>query len=87
MKNKVYDLIIVGAGPAGMSAGIYAGRYRIKTLVLSKDVGGTCTTAHLVENYPGYNSISGMDLMMKFKKHLEDYKDQVEIKQEEVQRF
>lgn len=86
MKNVLYDLIIVGAGPAGMSAGIYAGRYRIKTLVLSKDVGGTCTTAHMIENYPGFRSISGLDLMVKFKEHLEDYKDQVEVKQEEVQR-
>ncbi len=85
MKNKIYDLVIVGAGPAGMSAGIYAGRFRVKALVLSKDFGGTCNTAHLVENYPGYRSIGGMDLMMKFKEHLEDYKDQVGIKQEKVQ--
>lgn len=85
MEKKVYDLAIIGAGPAGMSAGVYAGRFRVKTLILSKDIGGTCNTAHLVENYPGYKSIGGMDLMMKFKEHLDDYKDQVEVKQEEVQ--
>ncbi|NQU99201.1 MAG: FAD-dependent oxidoreductase, partial [Parcubacteria group bacterium] len=85
MEKKIYDLTIVGAGPAGMSAGIYAGRFRVNALVLSKDFGGTCNTAHLVENYPGYKSIGGMDLMMKFKEHLDDYKDQVDTKQEEVQ--
>lgn len=85
MENIIYDLVIVGAGPAGMSAGIYAGRYRMKTLVLSKDIGGTCNTAHMVENYPGFKSIGGMDLMMKFKEHLGDYEDQVEVRQEEVQ--
>lgn len=85
MENKTYDLAIIGAGPAGMSAGIYAGRFRTRALVLSKDIGGTCLTAHVVENYPGFRSISGVDLMMEFKKHLEDYKEQVELKQEEVQ--
>ena len=85
MRKNIYDLIIIGAGPAGMTAGIYAGRFRVKTLILSKDIGGTCNTAHLVENYPGYKSIGGMDLMMKFKEHLDDYKDQVELKQEEIQ--
>lgn len=85
MADKIYDLIIIGAGPAGMSAGIYAGRYRLKTLVLSKDIGGTCITAHMVENYPGYKSIGGLDLMMKFKEHLDDYQEQVEFKQEEAQ--
>ncbi len=85
MEKETYDLVIIGAGPAGMSAGIYAGRYRMKALILSKDIGGTCITAHLVENYPGYKSINGFDLMMKFKEHLEEYKEQVEFRQEEVQ--
>jgi thioredoxin reductase (NADPH) len=80
----MYDLAIIGAGPAGMSAGIYAGRFRMKTLIISKDIGGTCNTAHLVENYPGFKSISGIELMQKFKEHLDDYKDIVEVKQEEV---
>lgn len=80
----MYDLAIIGAGPAGMSAGIYAGRFRMKTLMIAKDIGGTCNTAHLVENYPGYKSISGIELMQKFKEHLDDYKDIVEVKQEEA---
>jgi len=83
MKETIYDLAIIGGGPAGMSAGIYAGRYRLKTVLLTKDIGGTCNTAHTVENYPGFKSISGAELMKKFKDHLDDY--DVEVKLEEVQ--
>ena len=66
MDEKTYDLVIIGAGPAGYSAAIYASRYRLKTLVIGELVGGLITEAHLVCNYPGYESISGIDLMVKF---------------------
>ena len=72
-KNNIYDCLIVGAGPAGMAAGIYAARYKLKTLIISKDIGGTCLTAHQVENYPGFPQISGLELMEKFKEHLLGY--------------
>ncbi|WP_445476059.1 thioredoxin-disulfide reductase [Methanococcoides methylutens] len=66
----VYDLIIVGGGPAGLSAGIYAVRYGLNTLVLEKGfVIGQISTTGMVENYPGFPSISGMDLMDKFSEH------------------
>jgi len=71
--NEVYDCIIVGAGPAGMAAGIYAARYKLKVLIIAKEIGGTCLTAHQVENYPGFSQITGMGLMEKFKEHLLDY--------------
>lgn len=59
----MYDLIIIGAGPAGLTAGIYAGRANIKTLILEKEsIGGQISSSPLVENYPGYLSISGSDL-------------------------
>ncbi|MDD5086991.1 MAG: FAD-dependent oxidoreductase [Candidatus Nanoarchaeia archaeon] len=77
----VYDLVIIGQGPAGLSAGIYASRYKLKTLILSEEPGGTATHAYKIENYPGFNSISGMDLMRKFR---EQINDSVEIKQEKV---
>ncbi len=78
------DLIIIGGGPAGLSAGIYAVRNRLKTLVLEQALpGGLIAEASLVENYPGFLEIKGMELAEIFRKHAE--KIGVEIKQfEEV---
>ena len=69
MEQKIYDLIIVGAGPAGMSASVYASRYGIKNKIISLDDGGMTATAHEVENYPGFENIKWRDLMNKFKSH------------------
>ena len=69
----MYDLVIVGNGPAGISAGIYAVRYGLDTLILEKDViSGQIASTDIVENYPGFSSIAGMELMDKFKEHAED---------------
>jgi len=58
-----YDLIIIGAGPAGASAGIYAARQKLKTLIISKDVGGQLAKKSVdIENYPGFKKISGIEL-------------------------
>ncbi|WP_440952412.1 thioredoxin-disulfide reductase [Methanococcoides sp. FTZ1] len=66
----VYDLIIIGGGPAGLSAAIYAVRYGLNTLVLEKGfVIGQISTTGEVENYPGFISINGIDLMEKFSEH------------------
>jgi thioredoxin reductase (NADPH) len=67
----MYDLIIIGGGSAGMSAAIYAARYNLKTLVISKEVGGVLNEAHKVGNWPGSKEISGLDLMTKFKEHVD----------------
>ncbi len=77
----VYDLIIIGAGPAGLSAAIYASKYKLNTLVIGEELGGTATHAYKVENYPGFKSISGIDLMNRFR---EQVKDLVNIKNKEV---
>ncbi|MFH1840689.1 MAG: FAD-dependent oxidoreductase [Candidatus Shapirobacteria bacterium] len=61
----MYDLIIVGAGPAGLTASIYASRYRLSNLVVGQQLGGTITLAHKVENFPGFESISGLELAQK----------------------
>ncbi|MDD2516241.1 MAG: thioredoxin-disulfide reductase [Candidatus Gracilibacteria bacterium] len=78
----MFDLIIIGSGPAGLSAGIYAGRYKLKTLIIGEMPGGIITQSHLIENYPGYESISGIDLMVKFAEHAN--KSGVEIMQEKI---
>ena len=59
----MYDLIIIGGGPAAMSAAIYAARYRLKTMMLASMLGGAILEAHDVQNYPGFKKISGMELM------------------------
>lgn len=66
----MYDLIIIGAGPAGLTASLFAERYGLNTLILSEDIGGTANLAPLVENWPGIKSISGFDLMKKFKEQV-----------------
>ena len=65
----IWDCIIVGGGVTGISAAIYAYRFNMKVMILAKDLGGLLATTHIVENYPGYASISGPDLMEKFKEH------------------
>ncbi|MFH1129582.1 MAG: NAD(P)/FAD-dependent oxidoreductase [Patescibacteria group bacterium] len=72
MKN--YDLIIVGAGPAGVSAGIYAKNFGINSLVLGEVSGGLINTAYKVENYPGIFGVNGKELAGKFYEHLEHLK-------------
>ena len=76
------ELIIVGAGVAGMTASVYSSRYKINHLVIGEIPGGQGTLAGTVENYPGYVSIPGPELMQKFVEQVKQYG--VEIKQEKV---
>ncbi len=70
-----YDIIIVGAGPAGLTAGLYAGRARLKTLLLEKLIhGGQVMTTDLVENYPGFpEGISGFELSDRMRQQAERF--------------
>jgi thioredoxin reductase (NADPH) len=70
-----YDLIIIGGGPAGLTAGIYAGRARLKTLLLEKLIhGGQMMTTDLIENYPGFpEGITGFDLSDRMRKQAERF--------------
>jgi len=67
------DLIIIGAGPAGITAAIYAARKKMDFMVVTKDIGGQVVWSGGVENYTGYQFVSGQDLIQKFKEHLESF--------------
>lgn len=69
--QKVYDTIVIGTGAAGMTAAIYAKRYNLDVLLIGEKRGGTATEAFKIENYPGFSEITGLDLMEKFRAHVE----------------
>jgi NADH-dependent peroxiredoxin subunit F len=71
--EKIYDLIIVGAGPAGITAAVYAARKQMNFIVLTGDVGGQAAWSSDIENYTGYQFISGIDLAGKFEEHISQY--------------
>jgi len=89
--TEEYDFIVIGAGVTGLAAAMYAARLGLKTLVLGKShgselpIGGVITTTNLVENYPGFEKLTGQELAEKIRKHAESY-DLVEIKQEKAEK-
>ncbi len=66
MSKFNYDLIIIGAGPAGLAAAVYSARRALKTLVIAKSIGGQMALAREIENYPGFELIPGFELAEKF---------------------
>ena len=77
----MYDLIIIGAGPAGITASVYAARKRINILVITKDIGGQAAWSGDIENYTGYQFITGPELVTKFEEHMQKYN--IELKEGE----
>ncbi|MCJ8342168.1 MAG: FAD-dependent oxidoreductase [Cetobacterium sp.] len=74
MESNIYDLIIIGAGPAGLSAAIYAGRANLKVLVIEKEKTGSLIIAHKIDNYPGFpEGITGEELYEKMKNQAKKY--------------
>ncbi|HDI12182.1 MAG TPA: thioredoxin-disulfide reductase [Candidatus Bathyarchaeota archaeon] len=73
-----WELIIIGAGPAGLTAGIYAGRRELKTLILEEKIpGGAAADSPLIENYPGFKSIGGRELMNRMLEHCKSFGAQI----------
>lgn len=81
----MFDTIIIGAGPAGVAAGIYTARREMKSLIISKDMGGQLALASSIENYPGFESIDSFELTTKMINHVKSFG--VEIKTAEVKKI
>ncbi|MFH0839627.1 MAG: FAD-dependent oxidoreductase [Candidatus Omnitrophota bacterium] len=78
----MFDIIIIGAGPAGITASVYAARKKTKVLVITVDIGGQAAWSGDIENYTGYQFITGPDLAEKFEEHLRHY--DVAVKENEA---
>lgn len=78
----MYDLIIIGAGPAGITAAVYAARKKINFTVITRDIGGQTAWSADIENYTGYQFITGPQLTAKFEEHMRSYN--VAVKENET---
>lgn len=81
----MYDVIVIGSGPGGMTAGIYAARREMKTLIIGKDLGGQLVWANEIENYPGFEMIKSFELITRIKD--QTLKAGVEFKEDEVKKI
>jgi len=80
--ENIYDLIIIGSGPAGLSASIYAARYKLNFLIFGAEPGGQMNEIYDIENYPGMTKTTGKELIQKFLDHIESFG--VAVKHESV---
>ena len=73
-KSKVYDIAIIGGGTAALGAALYAARYNLKPILIAENIGGAILDAVSVENYLGIEKISGVELVNRFRNHVNKYK-------------
>lgn len=73
MAEKKYNLIIIGAGPAGLSASIYASRYGVSHIIVGSVLGGQISETHLIDNYPGMEDMPGLEFSQKWEHHAKKY--------------
>ncbi len=76
---SIFDLVIIGAGPAGMTAAVYAARQKAETLLIARDVGGQLNWTLGIENYMGYQFIEGVELIRKFEEQVRKFPIPVKI--------
>lgn len=86
--KEIYDLIILGAGPAGITAAVYAARKKMEFLVITLDLGGQAALSGDIENYTGYQFITGPELALKFQEHMRSFGIKVKVpeKAEEIRK-
>ena len=79
VSGEVYDVLIVGAGPAGLTAGVYCARKMLNTIIISENIGGQALESWAIENYMGYRMITGEDLMKKFEEQVRTLNMRLEL--------
>jgi alkyl hydroperoxide reductase subunit F len=77
--DVVYDVLILGAGPAGLTAGVYCARKMLNTLIISENIGGQALESWAIENYMGYRMVTGEDLMKKFEEQIHSLEIRLEL--------
>ena len=81
----MHELIIIGAGPAGITASVYAARKKIKFLLITKNIGGQAALSGEIENYTGYQFITGSELAAKFESHMKQFGIEIRENEEVVE--
>ena len=82
--TEIFDLIIIGGGPAGVAAGVYAARKKIKSMLITENFKGQSAVSGEIQNWIGDIGVSGDELHKRFEKHLKHYKKDIEIKEGET---
>jgi NADH-dependent peroxiredoxin subunit F len=77
--GDIYDVLIIGAGPAGLTAGVYCARKLLKTMIISENIGGQALESWSIENYMGYRMVTGEDLMKKFEEQVQTLDVRLEL--------
>jgi len=85
-RGEHYDVAIIGGGPAGLSAAIYAGRFLLKTIVLAEEVGGQLNLTDWIDDYPGFRRVRASQLVRNFKMHAEMFNAEI-VEMVRVERF
>ncbi len=79
VEGKQYDVLIIGAGPAGLTAAVYCARKMLTTAIISENIGGQALESWAIENYMGYRMVTGEDLMKKFEEQARSHNIRLEL--------